>query len=116
MMTVRALCSLPSLSVTTVKGRFERSTFTDVVGQDLDALHDRLLAEALHEVGAGDLLGEARVVLDVVRDHELAAGDAPAGEALDHERLEVGAGGVDGRSVPGGAGADDDDVADVGAH
>src|SRR5581483_3256494 len=45
------------------------------------------------------------------RDHQLAA---PA-EAFDHERLQVGARGVESRGVAGGAAADDDQVANV-AH
>ena len=65
-----------------------------------------LLAEPRHQLGAHDAVGEAGVVLDVGGEHELAAG----GEALDDERREVRARGVDGRGQTGGAGADDDDL------
>ena len=71
---------------------------------------------AHHQLGAHDPVGEAGVVLDVGRQHELAAG-LVAGRrrlALEHERAQVGPGGVDGGGEPGGAGTDDDDVADVG--
>src|SRR5581483_962847 len=90
----------------------------DVGGDDLRPLALGLVAEALHQLLPGHLLGEAGVVLDVGGEHELAAGDeAPGVEALDEERPEVGARCVDGGGQPGGAGADDDDVADVGfAH
>ena len=53
--------------------------------------------------------GIAGVVLDVGRLLEQAA----PGEALDHERLEVGARRVERGGVAGGAAADDDDVLDV---
>jgi hypothetical protein len=86
-----------------------------VLGHDLAALAERLLAEGLHQIGPRDLLGEAGVVLDVVRDHELAARDAAPGHALEHEGREVGAGRVDAGRVPRGAGADDDDLARI-AH
>ena len=62
-----------------------------------------------HQLRARDAVGEAREVLDVRGVHELPAG----GEALDHERAQVGPGGVDGRGVAGAGAADDDDVTDV---
>jgi hypothetical protein len=52
-----------------------------------------------------DDVGEARVILDIGGDGELAAGLG----ALDQDRLEHGAGGIDRGGVTGGAGADDDD-------
>ena len=76
----------------------------DVVGDELGAEPLRLPAEVGHHLRPHDAVGVARVVLDVARDHQLAA---PL-EALDHERLEVGACGVQRRGVPGGAAADDD--------
>ena len=79
----------------------------DVVGEELGAEALRLRAELLHQLGAEDAVLEARVVLDVARDHQLAA----EREALDHERLEVGARGVERGRVPGGAAADDDQIA-----
>ena len=90
----------------------------DVAGRaraDVDVVVDDLGAEALglllhlgHEVRAHDALGEAGEVLDVGGVHQLAAGLDRAG---DQQRFEVGARGVDGRGVAGGAGADDDDLA-----
>jgi hypothetical protein len=70
----------------------------DVLRDELGALALGLAAEPLHEVGARDLLDEARVVLDVGREHQLAAGHEAAGvEPLEHERLQVRAGRVDRR-------------------
>jgi hypothetical protein len=89
----------------------------DVGRHDLGALVLRLIAEPLHQLLAGHLLREAGVVLDVGREHELAAGDEPArAEAFDAEGLQVGARGVDGSREPRGAGADDDDVSDGALH
>jgi hypothetical protein len=69
----------------------------------------RLAPELGHHLGAHDAVGVARVVLDVARDHQLAA---PV-EALDHERLQVRPRRIEGRGVPGGAAADDDQIAYV---
>ena len=79
-----------------------------VVGDEAGAEALRLIAELLHQLRAHDPLGEARVVLDVGRVLKLAA---PL-EALDHERLELGAGGVERGRVAGGGPADDDHVLD----
>ena len=81
----------------------------DVVGDELRAEALRLPAELGHHLGAHDAVGVARVVLDVARDHQLAA---PL-EALDHERLEVGARGVERGRVAGRAAADDDQFTDI---
>ena len=48
----------------------------DVGGHELGAEPLRLLAELRHELGAEDAVGEARVVLDVGGEHQLAAGAA----------------------------------------
>ncbi len=58
-----------------------------VVGDEAGAEALGLGAELVHHLGAHDPVGVARVVLDVGRVLKLAA---PL-EALDHERLEVGA-------------------------
>jgi hypothetical protein len=58
----------------------------------------------LHQPGALDRLGEARIVLDIGRDHELAAGL----EAGDQDGLEQGAGGIDRGSIARRPRADDD--------
>ena len=59
--------------------------------------------------GPHDPVGVAGIVLDVARDHQLAA----PGEALDHEGLQVGARGVQRGRIAGGATADDDQLTDV---
>ena len=79
-----------------------------VVGDEAGPEPLGLGAELLHHLRPHDPLGEAGVVLDVGRVLELAA---PL-EALDHERLEVGAGRVERRRVAGGRAADDDHVLD----
>ena len=63
-------------------------------------------ADRGHQVGALDAVREARVVLDVAGEHQLAAG----GGAGEDDRLEVGARGVDRGGQAGRAGADDDDL------
>ena len=79
----------------------------DAVGVDVDDARPEalgLLAEAEHQLRALDPFGEARVVLDVGRDHQLAAG-LVAGQ---DDRRQVGAGGVDGGGQAGRARADDE--------
>ena len=66
-------------------------------------------AELVHHLRPHDPLGVAGVVLDVGRVLELAA---PL-EALEDERLEVGAGGVERGRVAGRPAADDDHVFDL---
>ncbi len=56
-----------------------------VVGQELGAETLRLRAEVLHHRGAQHAFGIPGVVLDVARDHELAA----EGDSFDHERIQV---------------------------
>ncbi len=83
-----------------------------------DVVRDELRTEALglstevgHHRRPHDAVGVARVVLDVARDHELAA---PV-EALDDQRAEICACGVEGGRVPGRTATDDDHVTNV-AH
>ena len=66
---------------------------------------DRLLLHLLHEPGALDDVGEARVVLDIGGDGELTAGL----HALDHDRFKHRARRIDRGGVAGGPGADNDD-------
>ena len=76
-----------------------------LLGEDLGAEALGLLPEVHHELGAHDAVGEAGEVLDVGRQHQLAA-RLVAGRrrlALDDQRAEVGPGGVDGRGEPGRA-------------
>ena len=82
-----------------------------VVGDELGPEALGLPAEVGHHRRADDAVGVAGVVLDVARDHQLAA---PV-EALDDKRAQVGAGGVEGGGVAGRAAADDDHVTYV-AH
>ena len=83
----------------------------DVVGHQLGAEPLGLLAHGRHQLRAQDAVLEAGVVLDVARDHQLTA----VGEALEHQRVQVGARGIEGRRVAGRASADDDHFADL-AH
>ena len=69
-----------------------------------------LLLHLLHQPGALDDVGEAGIILDVGGDGELAAGL----DALDDDRREAGAGGVDGGGEPGRAGAEDEHAGGVG--
>ena len=109
MITDWARCSSPLPSVTTliVAGEVDRG---DVVGDQLGAEALGLLAQVVHEVRAHDAVGEAGEVLDVGGVHQRATGGH---RALEHERREVGARGVDRGGVTGRARADDDHVADV---
>ena len=85
------------------------------LADDLGAAGLALCAHLVHKGGTLDL-GEAGEVLDLVGGGELAAGgDAEGEEALVHDGLEVGARGVDGGGVAGGAGADDDELGVHGA-
>ena len=78
----------------------------DVVGLQPGPEPLGLVTEVLHQLRAHDPLGEARIVLDVGR---LLEQPAP-GEALDHERLQVGARRVQRCRVAGGTAPDDDHV------
>ena len=82
----------------------------DVVVADLGAEALGLRAHVLHEVGAHDAVAEAREILYLGGVHQRATCGHAAG---DHQGLEVGARGVDGRGVARGARADDDDVTNV---
>jgi hypothetical protein len=84
----------------------------DLLLPGLGAEAQRLGTEALHELGPHDALGEAGEVLDLGGEHELAAGLVGGGRrlALEHQRCEVRASGVDGGGEAGRSGSDDDDV------
>ena len=81
----------------------------DVVGDEARPEALGLGAKLGHHLRPHDPLGVARVVLDVGRVLQLAA---PL-EALEDERLEVGAGRVERGGVAGRAAADDDHVLDL---
>ena len=65
-----------------------------------------LFLHLLHQPGTLDDVGEARKVLDIGGDHELPA----RLHALDQDRLQVGARGIDRRGIAGRTGADDQDL------
>ena len=105
MMIERAVYSVPPTS--TSSGDEREVDAIDVGGHELGAEPLGLLAELRHEVGTEDSVGKTRVVLDVGGQHELAA----RLQALDDERMQVGARGVDRSGEARRAGSDDDDVA-----
>jgi hypothetical protein len=82
-----------------------------LLGQQARAEALGLIAELLHDVRSHDALGETGVVLDI---GGLLKQPAP-GEALDDERMQVGARRVQRSRISGGAAADDDHVLNV-AH
>ena len=83
-----------------------------VVAEELGAEARGLLAHLFHEFGTHDPVDEAGIVLDLGRQHQLAAGR----DALDHQGLQIGAGRVHRGGQTGGTGSDDDDVTDVLRH
>ena len=107
--TITACARYSSRPTQTRNGRSEKSTFVTSSVIELGAEALGLAAEVGHHLGPDDAVGVAGVVLDVARDHQLAA---PL-EALDHERLQLGARCVERSGVPGGAAADDDQLTHV---
>jgi hypothetical protein len=81
----------------------------DVVGEELGAETLGLPAQVLHHFGPEDAVRVARIVLDIARDHQLAA----PGETFDHERVQIGTGAVERSRVGGGTAADDNDLTHV---
>ncbi len=65
----------------------------------------RLLQHLFHQPGALDRITEARIVFDIRGDHQLAA----LFHAGDQDRLQHGAGSIDGGRIAGRAGTDDQD-------
>ncbi|ESQ07370.1 sugar ABC transporter ATPase [Streptomyces sp. PVA_94-07] len=84
----------------------------DVVVDHLRAELLGLGSHVLHEDRTVDTVREAGEVLDLGRRGQRAAHEDRAAE---QQRLQLGAGGVEGSGVSGGAGSDDDDLADL-AH
>ena len=112
-MTARARYAVsPTQTVLTRRSRLAGVHQLDaghVVGEELGAEPLGLLAHVVHQLGAHDAVREAGEVLHLGGGHQRAAGL----HALDDQRLQVGAGGVDRRGVAGRPGADDDQVADL---
>ena len=69
----------------------------------------RLLAHVLDQLGTLNALGKAGEILHQRGQRELASGFV----TFEHQRLQVGAGGVERGGVTGAAGPDNDNVADV---
>ena len=80
---------VPSVTTLTSPVEVDRG---DVVGDQLGAEALGLLAQVVHQLRAHDAVGEAGEVLDLGGVHQRAAG---GDRALEDQRLEVGAGGVD---------------------
>ena len=85
------------------EGLFGQLHGVDVVEDHLGVEALGVLLETPHEVGAHHAVGIGGPVVDLGRGHQLAA----LGEAGDQHRIQVGAGGVDGSGIAGGAGAED---------
>ena len=100
---------------TDLEGPLAEVDLIDIGRDEFGAEAGGLCAPFGHQIGAGDSLFEAGIILDRGRDHELPAGDATHLKALDAEGLEVGACGVDRGRETRRTGADDDDVMDF-AH
>src|SRR5262249_42190297 len=87
---------------------------------DLRAEALGLLLETLHQLGPGDRLGEAGIVLNVVGDHQLAARNALRillrRTAAEHHRRQVRPGRADRRGVAGRTGSDDGHLVDRIGH
>ena len=79
----------------------------DVLVADVGAEALGLLLHLGHELRAHDALDEAGVVLHLGGVHQGTAGSHRTGQ---DDRIELGAGRIDGSCVAGGTGADDDDV------
>jgi hypothetical protein len=88
-------------------------------GRGVDVVEDHLgvealgvLLEARHQLGALHAVGVGRPVVHFGGGHQLAA----LGDAGDEHGLQVGAGGVDGGGVAGGAGAEDQQLDVTSGH
>ena len=84
-------------------GRGAEIDLVHMVGDDFGSDMGGLLLHLLHEPRALDDVGKARIVLDIGRNGELAA----RLHALDQDRIEHGACGVDRRGIASRAGTDD---------
>ncbi len=92
-----------------LEGRLGEIDAGEVGHAELGTEAGGLLLHVLDEFGTLDALGPAGEVFDEGGDGELTAGLV----AFEDERLEVGAGGVDGGGEAGAAGAQDDGVANL---
>ena len=88
------------------EGALPEFKLVDVIGHDPRADMGRLLLHLFHQPGTLDDIGEARVVLHIRGDGELSAGL----DALDQDRLQHRARGVNAGGVASRTGADDDNL------
>ncbi len=86
-------------------GRRGEVDLADVVGHELGADVGGLLLHLLHEPRALDDVGKAGVIFDIRGGGQLTAGF----DALDQDRIEHGAGGVNRRRIASRPGANDDE-------
>ena len=102
---------LADIAVARIAGRDKRPARqierVDLVEDDAGSDMLGLFLHLLHQPGTLDDVGETGIVLDIGRDRQLAAGLHPG----DHQRLQIGARGVDRGGVPGRPGADNQDPA-----
>src|SRR5215471_2990891 len=84
--------------------------FVDVIGNELGADMSRLLLHLLHQPRPLDHVGVARIILDIGCDRELPA----RRDALDEDRLEHSARGIDRSRIAGRTGADDHELGVIG--
>ena len=80
----------------------------DVLHPQVGAEPQGLFAHLVHQLRPGDAVAEAGVVLHLGRGHQRAT----ELRALEDQRRQLGARGIDGRGVAGRPGADDDHVVD----
>ncbi len=97
------------------EGAFFQVDRDDVFGDDARAVAFGLVAHVEHKLGAHNAFGKAGEVFDFGGEVELAEGKGAfeavvlGNGAFVNDGVEIGAGGVDGASPAGRAGADDDD-------
>ena len=98
--------SLPRFKL---NGRLERSTDDQVTHLQIRAKARSLQLHSLDQLGALDPFRPAGKILDQGGDGELA----PWLVAFQHQRFQVGAGGIDGGREAGAAGAEDNGFANI---
>ena len=99
-------------------GRLAVSMHLHLVDAQVGAEAQCLRAHVGHQFGTGDCFGEAGIVLDVGREHELTARliGRRGGFAFDDDGVQLGSGAVDGGREPGRARSDDQDASVFGHY